>query len=125
MMNCINGSGTWNGLGAIGYADADQALSLPANTKALKYNGETASRVNVRNGLYDFWSVQWLYEDPTAPGYSTTHPLVSELMEFAAVPANVPTTKAAYWAALDEMNYLKGTDQEYPIFVGCSDCQTP
>mgnify|MGYP005841632137 CR=1 FL=1 len=125
MMNCINGSGGWNGLGAIGYADADQALSLPANTKALKYNGETASRVNVRNGLYDFWSVQWLYEDPSAPGYSTTHPWVSQLMAFASVPANIPSSKAAYWAAKDEMNFLKGTDQEYPGYTGCVDCQTP
>ncbi|MCU0588418.1 MAG: substrate-binding domain-containing protein [Syntrophobacteraceae bacterium] len=125
MMNCINGSGTWNGLGAIGYADADQALALPANTKALKYNGEAGSRVNVRNGLYDFWSVQWLYEDPAAPGYSNTHPLVTELMAYASVPANVPSTKAAYWAAKDEMNFLKGTDQEYPAFTGCQDCQNP
>ena len=134
MMKCINGSGSWSGLGAIGYADADQSLSSYPNTKALKYNGEYGTRVNIRNGIYDFWSVQWLYENPTAPEYATTHPWISSgihsapgwgLMEFASKAANVPSTKALYWAAKDEMNFMKASDQLYPVFVGCTDCQTP
>ncbi|NLI81620.1 MAG: hypothetical protein GX443_08030 [Deltaproteobacteria bacterium] len=134
MMKCINGSGSWTGQGAIGYADADQSLSSYTNTKALKYNGEAPTRVNIRNGLYDFWSVQWLYENPSAPNYSTTHPWISTgvdaapgwgLMEFASKAGNVPSTKALYWAAKDEMNFMKATDQNYPGYVGCTDCQTP
>ncbi len=134
MMRCVNGSGSWTGLGAIGYADADQSLSSYPNTKALKYNGEFGTRVNIRNGMYDFWSVQWLYENPSAPEYNTTHPWISTgvqtapgwgLMEFASKPANVPSTKANYWAAKDEMNYMKANDQAYPTYVGCKVCLNP
>jgi hypothetical protein len=119
-MNCVNGN-----LGAIGYADADQSLSSYGNTARLKYQGEEASRVNIRNGRYDFWSTQWIFENPAAPNYNVTHPWVVALMNFASDPDNVPSTKAAYWAAKNEMTFMKGTDFEYPLYLGASDPQTP
>lgn len=127
MMKCINGSGSWTGTGAIGYADADQAASLGSypNVSALKYQGEAPSRVTIRNGIYDFWSTQWLYEDPNEPNYSLTHPVVTELMDYAAEPANVPASKAQWWATKKEMVYMKTTDQQYPGYVGAEDPQTP
>ena len=109
MMSCIDQNPF-----AIGYADADQALSLPTNVRALKYQGEAPSRVNIRNGIYDFWATMWLYEDVNEPNYADTHPVVVDLMAFAADPANVPTPKVAWWATEAEMVYMKATDQEYP-----------
>lgn len=117
MMSCLNRTG------GIGFADADQ--SPPSGTHRLKYQGEEASRVNIRNGRYDFWSTQWLYENPSAPNYSTTHPWISGLMAFAENPDNIPTAKANWWAAKSEMVYMKTTDKTYPQYVGCTDCQTP
>ncbi len=137
-MKCINGatSGTitWSGAGAIGYADADQAVgagSSYTNTSRLTYNGEEPSRVNIRNGRYDFWTSEWAYENPLAPEYSATHPTVSAMMTYAANPANIPgvsnfgADKTGYWASSGEMVYMKGTDKTYPAFQGAANPQLP
>jgi hypothetical protein len=124
MMNCVNGSGTWAGTGAIGYADADQAVS--PNTQAIAYNGEMPHRINIRNGLYDnFWSIQHLYENPAAPEYAATHGLVQEMMTFAANPNNIPSCKAPYWAAYGEMQNMKPDDFSYPFKVTAPNPQNP
>jgi hypothetical protein len=131
MMKCINGSGLWNGAGAIGYADADQSTSGYANTVRLNYNGVPASRANIRNGIYDFWSTQWAYEDPTAPGYANTHPYIVSMMNYAANPNNIPgasswgSDKTLWWAAKSEMWYMKNSDQLYPQYIGASNPQLP
>jgi hypothetical protein len=121
-MNCVDGLP-----GAIGYADADQlegSKNYP-NVHAVKYNGVEPRRWTIRNGWYDFWSAQWTYEDPNEPGYATKHPVVAALAAYAAVPGNIPGTKARYWATQDEMVYMKSSDKTYPGYQGASSPQTP
>jgi hypothetical protein len=122
MMKCID-----ENRGAIGYADADQLADRKnyPNVHALNYQGVEPRRWTVRNGLYDFWSAQWVYEDPQESNYNDTHPVVQALMAFASNPAKIPATKADYWATQSEMNYTKGTDWLYPEFTGASNPQTP
>ena len=127
MMGCINGSTTttsgyssWTGAaGAVGYADSDQLSTTSAQTKypdvkLMTYQGVDATKANIVNGQYDFWSYQELYEakaDDTA-----TKSLVSKLMSYASNPDNLPSSKADYWAAGDEMFVGKYSDFEYPAF---------
>lgn len=124
-MKCINGatSDTPNGslIGAIGYADADQAVGVAntsQNVKQLKYNGFYPTRTAIRNGLYDFYTNAWLYTNP-ANGASV-NALAADLVTYAQVPANVPTSKANYWAAVSEMKFNRGSDAGYPAFTGAS-----
>jgi hypothetical protein len=39
--------------------------------------------------------------------------------------ANVPSTKADYWATADEMVYMKGTDFQYPQYQGAATPKLP
>lgn len=139
-MKCINQL-----TGAIGYADADQSLTSYPNARALKYQGYRPSRVNVRNGAYDFWSNQNAYyrglEAPPAynndtntcgdassgvdPTYDTTHEIYEAMMTYASIPANIDTLGSRFWATSAEMVYGKGSDQSYPVWQGASDPQTP
>jgi hypothetical protein len=115
-MKCVNQLA-----GAIGYADADQLEGTDnyPNVHALKYNGVEPRRTKVRNGEYDFYSNQWLYfkTDLTA--------LENALVAFASDPANIPSTKAKFWATADEMVFNKTTDRTYPGYVGASNPQLP
>jgi len=122
-MKCINGN--YGTTYAIGYADADQleGTSSYPNVYQPKYNGFAPTRVNIRNGLYDWWSAQWMYE---APGELTNiHKVITDLVAFASLPANIPSTKAKFWAAQNEMTWMKGSDFKYPTFQGANDPQTP
>lgn len=124
-MRCINGN--FGTKFAIGYADADQLVGTTAypNVYRPKYNGFTPSRVNIRNGLYDWFSAQWLYEDPSEPNFAKTHPVVDALIAFASDPAKIPATKAGYWAAQGEMTWFKNSDFSYPAFRGATIPQVP
>lgn len=117
-MKCVNQT-----VGAIGYADADQSLTDYTNTTALKYNGIPARRNMIRNGAYDFFSNQWMYEKAGLD--SDRHNLVVDLAAYAADPANLPESKAAYWAAKAEMVFNKADDSSYPVYVGASIPGTP
>jgi hypothetical protein len=111
---------------AIGYADADQLLAKPEYAPYVyspKYNGFAPTRVNIRNGLYDWWSAQWMYMDPNED--SAIKAVVTDLVAYAANPANIPTTKAKYWAAQDEMVWFKDSDTTYPGYRGAAIPQTP
>jgi ABC-type phosphate transport system substrate-binding protein len=128
-MNCID-----TVPGAVGYQDADQKIGVAGsfpNTVRLTYNGEAPTRVNIRNGRYDFWTKEWAYENPSAPEYSVTHPHVAAAMNLAAQPANIPTAgywgpdKTQYWASYGEMNYMKSSDSTYPGFVGATNPVLP
>ncbi len=126
-MKCINGT-TATALtpGAIGYADGDQDLTSFTNVVALKYNGLLPRRNMIRNGAYDFFSNQWLYENPAkTPATSVQHTLITQLNTFASNPANIPATKKAFWASKGEMVWNKTTDQAYPAYVGATLPQTP
>jgi hypothetical protein len=127
LMKCVNQL-----TGAIGYADSDQLYATKAktgsnfpypNVVALKYQGIEPYRAKIRNGEYDFWSVQWIYENKEAPEYNTLHNTVVALMNYAK--ANVPSTKANYWATADEMVYMKGTDFQYPQYKGAATPKMP
>ncbi|HBG04795.1 MAG: hypothetical protein A2075_11650 [Geobacteraceae bacterium GWC2_58_44] len=130
-IKCVNGAttATPNGslIGAIGYADADQPIGVAntsQNVKQLKYNGYYPTRSAVRNGQYEFYTNAWLYSNP-ANG-ATVNALAASLVDFAQQPANVPASKANYWAAVAEMKYNRGADVTYPgFFGGASDPQTP
>jgi hypothetical protein len=126
-MNCVRGSGSWSGSGAVGYADADQAPGTAST--AMKYNGLYGTRTNIRNGMYDFWSTQWLYYNPAHPDDSTLHPIYVALSDYAGNPANITTAtlsgKAKYWATASEMKYSKATDQAYPAKITATSPQLP
>jgi hypothetical protein len=122
-MKCVNGNNTATPtgslIGAIGYADADQATNV-ANTSQnvvpVKYNGQYGTRTAIRNGQYDFYTNAWLYTNPA--NSATINTLADSLVVFAQEPANVPAAKANYWAATGEMKFNRATDSAYPGFVG-------
>lgn len=131
-IKCVNGNigtGTGSAIGAIGYADADQTIGTAGssqNVVALKYNGLAGRRSAIRNGAYDFFSNQWLYENPTkTPTTSAQHTLISQLVNFASNPANIPAAKANFWAAASEMTYNKANDSAYPAYVGATTPMVP
>jgi hypothetical protein len=108
-MNCINTQAD-----SIGYADADQANL--ANTKSLTYMGAAPSKNNISRGVYEFWSAQWIYEDPNEPSFALKHPVVVDLMAYAEIPANIPLAKQPFWATRSEMKVKKANDFAYPTF---------
>ena len=125
LIKCVNGATTATPkgslIGAIGYSDADQATGtadVSQNVKLIKYNGFYPTRSAIRNGLYDFYTNAWLYTNP-ANGV-TVNTLGSDLITFAQDPANVPSSKANYWAAVGEMKYNRAGDSTYPAYVGAS-----
>ncbi len=136
-IKCINGNTTaattGSLIGAIGYADADQATGVAAtsqNVLPIKYNGVYPTRSAIRNGLYDFYTNAWLYTNPAnGVNYPTmgtsVNDIAASLITFAQDPANVPASKANYWAAVGEMKYNRGTDAGYPGYVGASIPQLP
>ena len=126
MMNCINGgnwagNGTggvnWPAYGAIGYADADRA-NLANTAGPLNYQGEAPNRVNIRNGRYDFWTLEWLYLDPANADYLASKAMIDAMEGFAGDPVNLTTlipSKANYWATKAEMKVKKVSDPSYPV----------
>jgi hypothetical protein len=129
-IKCINGNSTATStgslIGAIGYADADQAVGTAGtsqNVKLIKYNGVYPTRAAIRNGLYDFYTNAWLYTNPA--NTATVNALAASIVAFAQVPANVPASKANFWAAVGEMKYNRGSDAGYPGYVGASIPQLP
>jgi hypothetical protein len=136
-MNCVNNTTTLATPGAIGYSDADQltgtgATSYP-NAVALKYNGAFGRRTNIRNGVYDFFTDEWLYEN-TAKA-NNPHQQIVDLAAFAGNPANLTFTnlggaagngvKASYWATEKEMVFNKSADNNYPVEVGATVKMSP
>jgi hypothetical protein len=119
---CINGN-----TGAIGFADADQALYMvplaPGNGNAVKYpnimplnfEGIVPSRRAIRNGEYDnFFSKEWVFQDPTSPTFTGTNGatllamvyngstgLIDQLSTPGAISA---TDRRNFWAAFGEVN---------------------
>jgi len=129
-MKCVNGNTTATPsgslIGAIGYADADQAIGVSGksqNVRQLKYNGVYPTRAAIRNGQYDFYTNAWLYTNPAND--PSVNALAEVLVTFAQQPENVPASKANYWAAVAEMKYNRGADIAYPVFSGASAPQLP
>ena len=129
---CINGattaSPTGSLIGAIGYADGDQAVgtsNVSQNVNQLKYNGFYPTRTAIRNGLYDFYTNAWLYTNPL--NNSTDNALAANLVAYAQQPANVPASKTNYWASIGEMKFNRQGDVAYPVnaFADPALVQTP
>jgi hypothetical protein len=135
-IKCVNGNSTIDYgfgvnatgalVGAIGYADADQAVGVSGtsqNVTPVKYNGSFGRNNTIKNGMYDFFSNQWLYENPAktpASGGSdngATHNLIIALKNYASNPANLASvgSKGLYWAAGSEMLFNKTADNTYPL----------
>lgn len=139
MMRCVGGGGSksgyedYDGIGAVGYADADKVkmsdgtAAAPNNiegeyhdtdsygdVKLMTWQGEEAKKVNIVNGTYDFWSAQWLYVSPDES--EDVADLVDALATYAEDADNLPSGKADYWASQDEMNVEKVSDFSYPGF---------
>ena len=115
-MRCVSGNA-----GAIGYADVDKCPDTGGTgkcaVKRLDWMGIDTSATGaytvadaIRNGLYDFWSAQWLYSNEAG----ATDTWIDALVTFSSVGANIPSGKALYWAAQDDMNWEKATDFSYP-----------
>lgn len=122
-IKCVNGNSTANAtgalIGAIGYADGDQAIGVAGtsqNVKQLKYNGYYPTRTAIRNGLYDFYTDAWMYTNPA--NSATVNALADDLIAFAQLAENVPDAKKNYWAATSEMKFNRQADNGYPVFVG-------
>ncbi len=123
-MNCVN-----NNLGAIGFADSDQALAMNPlatvlsrtnsypNVMALKYEGVEGSRRAIRNGEYDnFFSKEWVFQDPTSPTFTggaigtfqanlVTNGAKTGLVDQLSTPSAINATDRRYfWAAFGETN---------------------
>jgi len=117
MMRCVdqNGGLSSGSYAAVGYADSDQnADGSYANVVSVDYNGAAAVKANIVNGVYSFWSNQWLFEcDPTDP---QLHPLVTALNAFASIPGNMPLAKRPYWATASEMRVTKANSYAMPTF---------
>lgn len=109
MMRCVNGSGSWSGSGAIGYADADQILTSYPNTTRIALNGVTPSDKTIAGGNYNFYGLQQLY------GITASHPLC----QFANNPANIANP---LWVAKCKMVYERGKACDaFPVrWVGVS-----
>jgi len=122
-IRCVNGNSTATPkgslIGAIGYANADQAIGVSGksqNVRQLKYNGVYPTRAAIRNGQYDFYTNAWFYTNPEND--PSVNAIAEALHTFAEQPENVPASKANYWATISEMKYNRGADYIYPAFTG-------
>lgn len=96
--------------GAVGYADADKnAGGDYPNAVLLDYQGVSPVKANIVNGQYPFWAAQWLFVDSVTPGSPE-----DQLATWAAVPANMPASRAPYWAAQQEMKVTKANSFTFP-----------
>jgi len=126
MMKCVDGWTATNGkatapAGAVGYADADALVGVTAypHTVALTYQGVAPLRNNIRNGWYDFFAQQYLYESAATASDADKHAMMVALNNFAANPAKLTTTtslgkKALYWTTVGEAKFRKSLDSAYP-----------
>lgn len=109
-MRCVG-----ENIGAVGYADVDKCplsggTDKCTDVKRISYQGVHGSNASVRFGQYDFWAAQWLYSLETGK----TETLIEDLALFASDEANLPSSKAPYWASQDAMVWEKATDFAFP-----------
>jgi len=119
-MYCVNGATSATNLGdatiaAVGYADADKGLSSWPNVKRIKFNGNWASATNVKQGVYDWYSIATLWSHPSNTAQNAiTNNATNGLIPFVKKAVNIPSSKAAYWVATESMMFKRGNDQAYP-----------
>ena len=100
---------------AVGYADADSTASQVTGTDStykgmhlVKLEGSDAIAKNIANGVYPFWSHQWIYLKP-----ADNDAAVKQMMGYAA--ANVPPSKAGVWLPANQLKVNKTTDASMPV----------
>jgi hypothetical protein len=102
LMRCVNGNGTWTGTGAIGYADADQALGSFPNTVRLSLDGVTPLTANVDDYTWPFTTIQNLYANTTV----SATPIMQDLCTYASQPSRI-TAVNPNWSASCNMKHTK------------------
>jgi hypothetical protein len=133
LMKCVNTNGGYDGAhpggdgldpasyGAVGYADSDKnggdAFDDYPNAPRILYQGADAKKNQIKFGIHDFWSAQWLFYRS-----AETQPVkdfVAALNTFASNSTNLATylpAKAPFWATQGEMKVEKANDFAYPTF---------
>lgn len=140
-LNCLSwasGNTTFSGAdtlptsiagGGVGIADADNA-NKANNYTEVKFNGVPASRVAMRDGIYDnFWTMDRLYV-PTGLPQSVLE-VYGEMLLLAGDPTqiNINTVgnpRQNYYGSTTELNYLKNTSTFYPgVYKAAPNQQQP
>lgn len=120
-VKCVRDAGD-AGYGAVGYADSDKNgaaydPAVPAKAdriQRLMYMGADGTAATIKNGIYDFWSAQWLYF--RADEDADVKAKVLELCAYAADGANMPSSRAGFWAAEGDMKVQKTDDFAFPTW---------
>jgi len=114
-LGCIN-----THQGAIGYADADKAVSATnhtlssyANVVELAYQGEYATADSVKYSRYDFWTNEWAYYNKTVTDAAGLTTEVANLLTYVA--GHIPTAEVPFWVDSNGLKFKKSSDQNYPI----------
>ncbi|MGC1456605.1 MAG: hypothetical protein WA946_15580 [Nitrospirota bacterium] len=106
LMRCVNGSGTWTGAGAIGYADADQVLGTTfPNTVRLTLDGISPITANVDDYSWPFTTIQNLYANTTV----SATPIMQDLCTYASQPSTI-TSVNPNWSASCNMHRIKNSN---------------
>jgi len=104
--------------GAIGLADADDS-KIPGNGGygPVMLEGQMPTRTNIRTGLYDYFTVENLYESAACTADTSTtgcNQLVVNFTNFASLPGNVTASGKSLYASSAEMLVTK-SDTGYPL----------
>jgi ABC-type phosphate transport system substrate-binding protein len=102
--------------GAVGYMDSDNP-TVAGTYNRVKYNGNSASRQNLLNGLYDFYAVSHIYYAPANASIVT--PLTSFISTSGPTNiSNLGSGRSFFYAAISEMQVLRSDDLKYPQWQG-------
>jgi hypothetical protein len=112
--------------GAIGYYDADKAdatthlVSGKPNTIQLAYQGVYPSANAVAYGIYDFWTIENAYYNPTqltSDGLTSFVTGTTGVLKY--VSGHIPSSETAFWVDTNpnstqtHLNVVKASDQSY------------
>ena len=99
--------------GAIGILDADDSkVNGAGGYGPVAVEGQMPTRVNIRTGLYDYFTFENLYEaancaTDAAPFATDCHAIVENFVNFSNVPANITASGRSLYASSAEMLVIK------------------
>jgi hypothetical protein len=104
--------------GAIGILDADDSKVIPANGGygPVLLEGEPPTRAAIRDGLYDYFTFENLYESATCSADGTPagcNQLVQNFIDFSNLPGNIPAGRPLYASTAEMLVTKAGTG--YPL----------
>jgi hypothetical protein len=105
LMRCVNGSGSWTGSGAIGYADADQSLGSYPNVVRLTIDGVSPLGAQVDDYTHSFVSIQNMYASTT----NAADPIYQDLCTYASQPSVIAAVNPN-WSASCNMKRIKNSN---------------